>query len=698
MYLNNFQNTSQSLPFSLPAGTAHTLKKALNSAIITIHKHLIKDLLAPQIQAHIKAEKEHLETLIQKKLESIKAFANEKKLDLVYTNEGIIEVAPLKPNKDVPEMHLTTDEEYIQLQARPKLYKDIEDITTFSQTEGEKLQKRIDSLQKNAAKNVLNHNLTPLKKRYKSIPKLHAWLESLQKDILEHIDLFINLDKDLPIQSLYTRYDVNIITAHDATKEHPDVILEPNPTYENLIGAIKYSPSPMGPETNFMMIHGGSLHKANGGILVIRAESLAQYAASWAALKQAIRDQEVTIEEPISSHVMMEAPDPLPIPLDLQIIIVGSASWYYKFFFSDKEFKSYFKIKADIDTYFHRNNKDINLYGTFLQDVLYKKCSITADNDALGYIMGYSCRMAGTRERISTAFDTLIDILVESAFYAKQEKNKHVNLIHVHKAIQAKSYRNDRIKDLTHKHFEEGVMAIKTDGTAMGQINALTVQSSGSEGFGAPSRITARTYMGRRGVLNIEEKIDMGGPIQQKGVLILEGYMRGLFSQEFPISFSSSITFEQNYGGVEGDSASLAELCAILATIADLPLRQDIAVTGSINQLGIVQAVGGVNEKIEGFFYTCQFQGLTGKQGVIIPETNRLSVALLPEVSDAILKGKFHIWCASEVSDALSLLTGCPAGTPSTKEDTNTLFGKVYQRLKKFDDALNSRGYTPMRP
>lgn len=282
------------------------------------------------------------------------------------------------------------------------------------------------------------------------------------------------------------------------------------------------------------------------------------------------------------------------------------------------------------------------------------------------------------------------------SYFTCRQRRRRISVLDIYQALQSRDYRNDRHKDQLHRLYEEGVTSLHTEGTVVGQVNALTVQTVGSDSFGAPTRITARTYMGRKGVVNIEHMVKLSGPIQHKGVLGLEGYLRGTFSQHFPLSFSCYLTFEQSYVGIEGDSASLAELCAILSSLSEIPLRQDIAITGSINQFGEVQSVGGINDKIEGFFYICQQRGWTGEQGVIIPETNRDSVAVIPEVSDAISKGKFHIWTVDSIGDALEILTGVPAGQASFTKDgvmQKTVFGKAYQKLKIFDQELAKRGH-----
>ena len=443
------------------------------------------------------------------------------------------------------------------------------------------------------------------------------------------------------------------------------------------------------------MIEAGALHRANGGVLIIRAEDLVNHEHSWRFLKAALRDREIRIEEMhrVSGVPILAAPAPTPIPLDIQIILVGSSHWYCSFFYNDEDFQNYFKIKADMDDSIPLTLKNIDVISLYLQESCQRKLEMRCDRTALSYVMGYGCRLAGNRKKISVQIDMLMDILKEASVFAKQKKSKTIKQYHVEKAIDARHYRNSHFQDLEQECLQEDLILIQTKNKAIGQVNGLTVQTVGVETFGSPIKITARTYMGRNGVINIEHMVDLSGPIQHKGVLSLEGFLRGIFGQHIPISFSCTITFEQNYAGVEGDSASIAELMAILSSLSNISLRQDIAITGSMNQMGNVQPIGGVNEKIEGFYYTCKKQGLTGTQGVIIPKSNVTDLVLLPEVSEAVKQEKFHIWAISEVFEAVEILTGMESGHLDFEEKkaAPTVLRKVYEKLTIFDQQLQKR-------
>ena len=445
------------------------------------------------------------------------------------------------------------------------------------------------------------------------------------------------------------------------------------------------------------MIQPGSLHRANGSVLAIRAEDIASYPQVWHALKAALRDKEVRIEEQhrMNGIPLAESPEPYPIPLDTKIILIGAPHWYYTFFFNDPDFQSYFKIKADIDSVFPATKHNVSIFATLLRDMCEKATGLTPDKNAIGYLLGHAAKEADHREKLSTKFEIFTDLLKEAARYSHNVKHKKITLAHVKCAIYEQEKRSARARDQLKEYLDDGMTLIQTRGKTVGQINGLTVQSNGIDSFGAPSRITARTYMGRRGIINIEQLIDMSGPIQQKGVLSLEGFLRGTFGQQLPVSFGASITFEQSYGGVEGDSASIAELIAVISSLSGIPVRQDLAITGSMNQMGNAQPIGGINEKVEGFYFACKQQGLTGKQGVVMPLVNAINLCLNPEVTKAIEEGMFHLWGVQTVAEALEILLDEKVGedifADNTEAAKKTIYGRVFQKLQYFDEELTRR-------
>jgi predicted ATP-dependent protease len=412
-------------------------------------------------------------------------------------------------------------------------------------------------------------------------------------------------------------------------------------------------------------------------------------------LKSTLRDNKIRIEEPQREHTLplLDAPEPKAIPLDVQVIIIGAPRWYYPFFFIDPEFKSYFKVKIDIDPDLPVTLENLKTYAHLIQQTAIHHPGLKVDRNAVEYLTGYSARWAGHREKISARFELIADILVEAATFSKERKSTSISLKDMKDALKARRRRNNRLEDRSYEEIIQNQVLIDTQGEAIGQVNGLAVLTTGDHAYGIPSRITAQTYAGELGVINIERLAELGGPLQQKSALILDGFLNGIFAQKFPVSCSCSITFEQSYGGIEGDSASLAELVAILSSLGRIPLRQDIAVTGSINQFGQMQVVGGVNYKIEGFYQVCKQRGLTGTQGVILPAANAQNLTLHDEVVEDIAANKFFVWPVNTVQEALELLTGKAAGKmeESGAFTKDSVFEAVSQQLEKYHHILSKR-------
>jgi predicted ATP-dependent protease len=390
---------------------------------------------------------------------------------------------------------------------------------------------------------------------------------------------------------------------------------------------------------------------------------------------------------------MAGAPKPKPIPLDIKVVIVGAPHWYYTFFALDPDFRTHFRIKADIDPDIDADADNLATYRALIRASSKRLADRDCDDGAVDALLGQSARWAERRDRLTARFEMVEDVLSEAAVLAGEDGDSCLTAGHVEAALEARRQRNSRLEDRAQEEIGLGTLMIDTDGAAVGQINGLTVRSMGDHDFGLPARVTAQTYAGERGILNIERDTALGGPIQQKGVLVLEGFLKGRFAQRFPLSFSASITFEQSYAGIEGDSASLAELIAILSSLAGVPIRQDVAITGSVNQFGRAQAIGGANEKIEGFFRTCAQAGLTGSQGVIVPAANARNLTLRPIVADAVAAGHFNVWTVADVESAGELLTGLSPGAADADGayPPESLFGRVMARLEAYDRALAAR-------
>jgi len=468
--------------------------------------------------------------------------------------------------------------------------------------------------------------------------------------------------------------------------------MELNPTYQNLNGRTEKEAQFGALVTDFTMIRGGALHKANGGYLIVRVEELLRNPFSYEALKRALRDRRIFIEEPEERYgfISIRGLKPQPIPLNIKVIIIGDPYVYQLLFTMDMEFNELFKVKAEFDTTMARTDENVQRYAAFVCALCQKENLKHLDGSALAKIVEYSSRIAADQQKLSTRFAEVADIIRESNFYTLQEKSDNITGDHVKKAIEEKVYRSKLIQEKIQEMIQRGILLIDTDAEVVGQVNGLSVMGLGDFAFGNPSRVTASLGLGREGVVDIEREAKMGGPIHTKGVLILSGYLNGKYASDKPLSLSARLVFEQSYEGVEGDSASSTELYAILSALSGLPIKQCFAVTGSVNQKGEVQAIGGVNEKIEGYFEVCKAKGLTGNQGVMIPESNVQNLMLKEEVVEAVENGKFHLYRVKTIDEGIEVLTGVKAGEKRQdgKFEEGTINYKVDKRLNEMAEKL----------
>ena len=461
----------------------------------------------------------------------------------------------------------------------------------------------------------------------------------------------------------YKKYEVNVIIDNSERKGAP-VIVEGNPTYHNLLGRTEKEAQFGALTTDFSMIRAGAIHKANGGYLIIPVEELLRNPFSYDGLKRDLRDGNIVIEEPEERYgfLSVKTIKPEPIPLSAKIILIGDPYIYQLMFQLNTDFRELFKIKAEFDTVMDRTEDKVNQYAAWVCSFCEKEKLKHLNGTGIAKLVEYSSRVADDQYKLSIQFSHIADIIREANFYAEQENAEFITGDQVKKAIEEKVYRSKLIQEKIQEMIKRGFFLIDTVDKSIGQVNGLSVMGLGDFAFGTPSRVTASISLGRDGVIDIEREAKMGGPIHTKGVLILSGFINDKYAREKPLSLSARIVFEQNYGGVEGDSASSTELYSILSALSGLPIKQNIAVTGSVNQKGEVQAIGGVNEKIEGFFEVCKLKGLTGQQGVMIPESNVQNLMLKEEVIEATKEGKFNIYAAKTIDEGIEFLTGTKAG------------------------------------
>lgn len=689
IYLNNFKKNHRPIPFRLPNGMACKLAKFNKDHIQNIESVLKKQFTSPSYLKQIDKISNQLDQQVQDDLGRIYDFANENGFDISQTSEGfhiqeMEEAEGAKSDEKAKPKRRNREAKIAQIKDQ------LNRLTLTASLASRSVLKQMKTLQEDLARTVTK----PLWQKYRSDYGhiLGPWIDDFEADVIENIDLFLE-EEDNKTSHHFEKYEVNIFV-NNKKHDHPRVMLEARPNFENLFGSIKNRVSVSGTyETNFNMVRPGALQLANGGILVLRAEAIARDPDVWEYLKACLRDKQVRVQEHYREQhgpLLMDAPKPKAIPLDIQIFIIGQPNWYYSFFFSDPDFRIYFKIKADIDPDLEVTPENVKVYCKLIDQTAREHFNINLTKEAAHYLARCSTRWAEHRKKLSGRFELIGDVLAEATAYAKEEGVETIQKEHIRKTLLGRRKRNSRVQDRVYDDIQDGSILIDTHHSKVGQVNGLTVISVGDHTFGVPARISARTFIGEHGVINIERLTDMSGPIQQKGAFILDGFLSSIFAQKFPISFNCSLTFEQSYNDVEGDSASMAELCAILSSLSNTPINQSIAITGSVDQFGMAQVVGGIHHKVEGFFDICERSGLTGKQGVIIPLANAENLTVKDELVDAVKNGLFHIWCVNDIFEALEILTG----TSSTIEQTwwgtkrTGVFKGSYETLKSYNRIL----------
>ncbi|MHB0917816.1 MAG: Lon protease family protein [Thiobacillus sp.] len=534
---------------------------------------------------------------------------------------------------------------------------------------------------------AVGHLIDDLRGNYADYPAVCSYLDEVQQNVIESMDEFRHpreaqtglaaLTREPPD---FNRFRVNLLVGRDGTEGAP-VVYEDHPTYQNLIGRVEHIAQLGALVTNFLQIKPGALHQANGGYLLLDAIKLLTQPFSWEGLKRALSTHEIRIESlgQMYSLVSTMSLEPEPIPLDAKVILIGNRLLYYLLAQYDPEFGELFKVAADFEDEVVRSADNDLLYARLVGTMVRRDKLNPFDRDAVARVIEHSARRAEDAEKLSTHMQSLADLVREADYWAAQEKREVVTRADVERAIQAQIKRSDRLRERSHEAILRGILHIDTDGERVGQVNGLSVFQLGDFSFAQPSRITANTRLGDGELVDIQREVKLGGSIHSKGVLILSSFLAARYAAEQPLSLAASLVFEQTYGQVEGDSASVAELCALLSSLANVPIRQSLAVTGSVDQFGRVQAIGAVNEKIEGYFDICNQRGLTGRQGVLIPASNVAHLMLRQDVVDAAKAGRFHVYAVETVDQALELLTGVAVGTPDAE---GSLDQRVAQRIK----------------
>ena len=703
VYVYNFKDADNPLSLSLPAGRGSELAADMKELVESFKADIPKALVSKEYEA-LRAEiLEEYQSNNNELFQLLEKESEEKGFALQRTVSGLV-IVPQKEggNFTQDEYEALSDDERKLLEETGKtLTERLNDVLRQVRDNEKATKDALAKADRDLGLSCLGHRLDPLREKYAGLEKALEYLETVQEDILKNLEDF----KPQPVQPqipglklprqepTFERYDVNLLVDHKETQGAP-IVFESNPTYNNLFGRIEHVMQYGGVAvTDFTMIKAGALHRANGGYLVIDAREVLINPFVWDSLKRCIRTAEIRIEDVLEQYrfMTMVSLKPEPVPLSAKIILVGTPWIYYLLYYQDPDYRKFFKVKAEFDSRVARTPEIMRDYALFVATLCREQNLLPFDRSAVACLLEYTARMVDDQHKLSSSFMEIADFVREAGFWAQRDGHQVVSCSDVRRAADEQLYRANRIEERMQELFDDGTIMVDTEGAVVGQINGLSVISLGDHTFGRPSRITARTWLGQAGMVNIEREVKLSGPIHDKGVMILTGYLGGLFAQRFPLALSASICFEQSYDGVEGDSASSTELYALLSALSGIPIRQGIAVTGSVNQRGMIQPIGGVNHKIEGFYAVCKAKGLTGEQGVLIPKVNERHLMLKDEVLEAVRAGQFHVWSVETVAQGIEILTGTAAGerNKSGRFPKGSLFYLVELALKKMHDLMH---------
>uniref|UniRef100_A0A832G7K5 endopeptidase La n=1 Tax=Ignavibacterium album TaxID=591197 RepID=A0A832G7K5_9BACT len=701
-YVNNFKNPDQPMLLKFPKGRAKEFRQDLQSAIEILKQRIP---LALESDLYLTRKKNLIDDYNQKEQELMNAFDNElrkKGFSLGQIKVGEVirpDILPLIDGNPVPIFQieeLVNQNKLTKEQAQEifRKYQDNQQDLQLLFKKGLKIsqefQEKLQQLERESAEVIVKGIFEGLKEKYGSNSVLN-FLNQVEENILNNIQIFKGAKPlgETTQQGVeidyFSDYDVNIILDNSETEECP-VIIETNPTYVNLFGTIeRVSDGHGGWYSDYTNIKAGSLLKANGGYLVLNVLHLFEEPGVWKTLKRVLTYNKLEIQEsPFLFSISSTSLKPQPIEIDTKVILIGSQIIYSYLSEREYDFKKMFKVKADFDYEINRTDHNIQEYAKVIKKLIKEENLLEFDKSAIAYLMEISAIFAGRQDKLSTRFSRIADVMREASFWAKDDGQKIVNDYHVQKAYRMAKDRHGMLESKITEMYKDNLILIDTQGERVGQINGLAVYDADFYSFGRPTRITATVSLGSGAIINVEREAGMSGRHYNKGVLIISGYFRETFGQDMPLSFNANLVFEQSYGMVEGDSASCTEIFALLSVLSNLPLKQSIAVTGSLNQKGDVQPIGGVNEKIEGFYDICKLQGLTGTQGVIFPVQNIRDLMLKEEVIDAVKKGTFHLYPISRVEEGIEILTGVKAGRKTAKGyEVGSVFYLVEKRIKE---------------
>lgn len=705
-YVNNFDQPHKPVALRLATGKGAQLRDDMDQLIEEVQSVLSGAMESDEYRERRRGLQEKFTEHQQKAFEELQQKALERGLAVMQTPGGLV-FAPLDPHgepmsqEDVQK--LSEDRRRELQEAAQELEKEARQLLEEVPRTQRRARRELKELNRQIIEQALEPLFEELRSKYEDHPQAVEFLNAAEQDLVEQGEQLLKLqreEEDQPQQptgpvgapvprsvmesALLRRYQVNVLVGHDPSQGAP-VVYEDHPTYNNIIGRVEYMAQMGALVADFNLIRPGALHRANGGYLILDAFELLTQPFAWDGLKRTLRSTEIRIESPqeVLGMISTVSLEPETIPLDIKVVLIGPPLFYQLLSSLDLDFAELFKVPADFEVDMDRGDENTRLYAQLIGTLAQKEKLQPFDRSAVARVIEHSSRLVGDARKLSMHMRSVADLLREADYWSRHNGNGRVGVQDVQQAIDAQRHRGSRLYERAQEYIRRDLILIDTEGTQTGQINGLAVLPFGDLLFGRPTRITTRIGMGKGEVIDIEREVALGGPLHTKGVLILAGFLSGRYARSLPLSLSASLVFEQSYTGIEGDSASMAELCALLSAIAEVPLRQSLAVTGSVNQHGRMQAIGGVNEKIEGFFDVCQNRGLTGEQGVIIPATNVQHLMLRQEVIDAVEAGEFHIYPAETIDQVMESFTDLPAGEPD--EDGNypadSINGRIMSRL-----------------
>ena len=697
-YVNNFYDSAQPQALQLPPGRGRALQRDMRSLVTEARREITRGFEGEEysqrreeFSLNFRRERDQLFTALNDQ-------AREEGFNLQTAPVGVV-LMPLFNGKPITEEDVATlsvEERDRLSKVRDRLEVDLKAVINKVRAAERAVNGLIQELDEQVVGYAIGFLVQEVREKYQGLPWVLAYLEEVEKDMVDNVELFRSQPQDgqhQPPTSLSNeqgtamrRYEVNVVVDNASLQGAP-VVVEVNPTHNNLLGRVEREAQYGALQTDLTMIRPGSLHRANGGFLILRIEEVLRNPMAWEGLKRCLKEEKIIIEEMAErmGFISTKGLSPQPIPLKVKTILIGSPMLYHTLYMYDPDFVELFKVKAEFDSTMERTDDNVRDYAAFICALCSKENLLQMDRGGVTKLVEHSSRLAEDQTKLSTRFAEVSDIIREASYWATKADAPCINAEYMNRAIDERSHRSDLIRGKIVEMTKRGFISISTFGSAVGQVNGLAVVGLGDFSFGRPGRITVTVAPGRDGLMDIEREARLGGRLHSKGVMIMGGYLADTYAQDIPLSLSARLTFEQSYDEVDGDSASSAELYALISRLSGAPIKQGIAVTGSVNQKGEVQAIGGVNHKIEGFFYVCQATGLSGEQGVMIPASNVQNLMLREEVVDAVRQGKFHVWAVGTIDEGVEVLTGQRAGSllpDGSSFEEGSVNDRVSQRLR----------------